>query len=158
MEPPIFFDTWSGLGRILATGLLAYPAVILMLRISGKRTLSKFNAFDFIVTIALGSMLASVIVTGSVPLAEGLLALAMLIGLQYGITWLSVRSDRFQTLIKSNPRLLVHRGVYQDRAMRDERVTRAEIAAALHAQGKAEVSDLSVILETDGSLNVFAPA
>ncbi|WP_152599514.1 YetF domain-containing protein [Hoeflea sp. BAL378] len=158
MEPPIFFDTWSGLGRILATGLLAYPAVILMLRISGKRTLSKFNAFDFIVTIALGSMLASVIVTGSVPLAEGLLALAMLIGLQYGITWLSVRSDRFQTLIKSNPRLLVHRGIYQDRAMRDERVTRAEIAAALHAQGKAEVSDLSVILETDGSLNVFAPA
>ncbi|KGF70179.1 membrane protein [Hoeflea sp. BAL378] len=154
----MFFDTWSGLGRILATGLLAYPAVILMLRISGKRTLSKFNAFDFIVTIALGSMLASVIVTGSVPLAEGLLALAMLIGLQYGITWLSVRSDRFQTLIKSNPRLLVHRGIYQDRAMRDERVTRAEIAAALHAQGKAEVSDLSVILETDGSLNVFAPA
>lgn len=158
MEPPIFFDTWSGLGRILVTGVLAYPAVILMLRISGKRTLSKFNAFDFIVTIALGSMLASVIVTGSVPLAEGLLALAMLIGLQYCITWLSVRSERFQTLMKSSPKILVHRGVYQDRAMRDERVTRAEITAALHSQGKTEASDCSVILETDGSLNVFTPA
>ena len=159
VDTPIFFDSWHGLGRILVTGLLAYPVLILMLRISGKRTLSKFNAFDFIVTIALGSMLASVIVTGTVPLAEGLLALAMLIAWQYCITWLSVRSDRFQTLIKSNPTLLVHRGVYQEQAMRDERVTRAEIVAALHSNGKAEIApECSVILETDGSLNVFTPA
>ncbi|MDP2118977.1 MAG: DUF421 domain-containing protein [Hoeflea sp.] len=156
MDSPIFFDTWAGLGRILVTGLLAYPALILMLRISGKRTLSKFNAFDFIVTIALGSMLASVVVTGTVPLAEGLLALAMLIAWQFCITWLSVRSERLQTLIKSNPTLLVHRGVYQERAMREERVTKAEIAAALHSSGKGKISaECSVILETDGTLNVF---
>lgn len=156
MDFPIFFDTWSGLGRILVTGLLAYPALILMLRVSGKRTLSKFNAFDFIVTIALGSMLASVVVTGTVPLAEGLLALAMLIAWQFCITWLSVRSERFQTLIKSNPTLLVHLGIYQERAMREERVTKAEITAALHASGEPELSAFhSVVLETDGTLNVF---
>ncbi|MDP3523731.1 MAG: DUF421 domain-containing protein, partial [Hoeflea sp.] len=72
------------------------------------------------------------------------------------ITWLSVRSERLQTLIKSNPTLLVHRGVYQERAMREERVTKAEIAAALHSSGKGKISaECSVILETDGTLNVF---
>lgn len=156
MENPIFFDDWAGIGRILITGLLAYPALILMLRISGKRTLSKFNAFDFIVTICLGSMLSSIIITKSVPLIEGVVGLALLIVLQFSITWLSVRSQAFQTLIKSNPTLMVHRGVYQEKALRAERVSKDEIAAALHASGKAEMSVLhSVVLETDGSLNVF---
>lgn len=156
MDNPIVFDDWAGIGRILITGLLAYPALILMLRISGKRTLSKFNAFDFIVTICLGSMLSSIIITKSVPLVEGIAGLALLIVLQFAITWLSVRSQAFKTLIKSNPTLLVHRGVYQDRALRTERVSKEEIAAALHANGMADVSaDHCVVLETDGSLNVF---
>ncbi|AKH99555.1 Protein of unknown function (DUF421) [Hoeflea sp. IMCC20628] len=156
MENPIFFDDWAGIGRILITGVLAYAALIVMLRTSGKRTLSKFNAFDFIVTICLGSMLSSIIITKSVPLAEGIVGLALLIVLQFGITWLSVRSRTFETLIKSNPTLLVHRGAYQDKALRAERVSKEEILAALHANGLAEMSDLhSVVLETDGSLNVF---
>ena len=156
MENPIFFDDWTGIGRILVTGVLAYAALIVMLRTSGKRTLSKFNAFDFIVTICLGSMLSSIIITKSVPLIEGIVALALLIALQYGITWLSVRWKPVENLIKSEPRLLVHRGVYQDTAMRRERVTIEEITAALHQNGKTDLSaDTSVVLETDGSLNVF---
>ncbi|WP_417425528.1 DUF421 domain-containing protein [Hoeflea sp.] len=159
MDNPIFFDDWAGIGRIVITGLLAYPALILMLRISGKRTLSKFNAFDFIVTICLGSMLSSIIITKSVPLVEGVVALVLLIILQFVITWLSVRSPAFQSLIKSNPTLLVHRGVYQEKAMRAERISKQEIAAALHANGNAEMSELAcVVLETDGSLNVFTAA
>jgi len=159
MDNPIFFDDWAGIGRIVITGLLAYPALILMLRISGKRTLSKFNAFDFIVTICLGSMLSSIIITKSVPLVEGVVALVLLIVLQFVITWLSVRSPAFQSLIKSNPTLLVHRGVYQEKAMRAERISKQEIAAALHANGNAEMSELAcVVLETDGSLNVFTAA
>jgi len=158
MDNPIFFDDWAGIGRILITGVLAYAALIVMLRTSGKRTLSKFNAFDFIVTICLGSMLSSIIITKSVPLIEGVVALALLIALQFAITWLSVRFKPFENLIKSNPQLLVHRGVYQDKAMRDERISKEEITAALHANGKQEMSaQTSVVLETDGSLNVFEP-
>jgi len=156
MDTPIFFDSWAGIGRIVVSGILAYAALILMLRISGKRTLSKFNAFDFIVTICLGSMLATVIISKSVPLIEGFVALGLLIVLQFSITWLSVRSQAFQTLIKSNPTLLVHRGVYQDQALRAERVSKEEIVAALHETGRAELSvDHCVVLETDGTLNVF---
>ena len=156
MDNPIFFDDWTGIGRILITGVLAYAALIVMLRTSGKRTLSKFNAFDFIVTICLGSMLSSIIITKSVPLLEGVVALALLIALQFVMTWLSVRWEPLEKLIKSEPKLLVHRGVYQDKAMRVERVTREEITAALHANGHGDMSaSFSVVLETDGALNVF---
>ena len=79
-----------------------------MLRLSGKRTLGKMNAFDLVVTVALGSTLATVILGKAVPLAEGLVALLMLICLQFANAWRSVRSHQFEQFIKSEPTLLVH--------------------------------------------------
>jgi len=156
MSDPIFFDTWLGLLRIPVVGILAYATLILMLRISGKRTLSKLNAFDLLVTVALGSTLATVLLNKSVPLAEGILALALLTGLQFAITWASIRSDRFQNLIKSEPTLLVHNGRYLDAALRQQRITREEIGAALRQTGRSDIDEvISVVLETDGSMTVL---
>jgi uncharacterized membrane protein YcaP (DUF421 family) len=102
----MFFDGWLGLLRVLVVGTFAYGALVLFLRVSGKRTLTKLNAFDLVITVALGSTLSSILVTRSIALSEGVLALALLISLQYLITWLSVRSESFQELIKAEPSLL----------------------------------------------------
>ena len=56
----MFFDSWTALGRVLLVGTLAYVALVAILRISGKRTLTKLNAFDLVVTVALGSTLATI--------------------------------------------------------------------------------------------------
>jgi uncharacterized membrane protein YcaP (DUF421 family) len=155
----MLFDSWAGLGRVLVVGTLAYVALVLLLRISGKRTLTKLNAFDLVVTVALGSTLATVLLSKSVALAEGALALCLLISLQYAIAWLSVRSAHFQGMIKAEPTLLLHRGRFLERAMRAERITREEILAALRASGAAEPRGIAaVVLETDGSLSVIAQA
>jgi uncharacterized membrane protein YcaP (DUF421 family) len=97
----MFFDTWWGLARIIVVGVLAYAALVLLLRVSGKRTLSKMNAFDLIVTVALGSTLATVLLSKDVSLAEGALAFALLIGLQFTVTWLSVRSLAVRRVVKA---------------------------------------------------------
>ena len=155
----MLFDSWAGRGRVLRVGTLAYAALILLLRISGKRTLSKLNAFDLVVTVALGSTLASVLLSKSVALAEGVLALGLLIFLQYGIAWLSVRSPRFQSFIKAEPTLLVHRGWFLEGRMQAERLSCQEIVAALRASGAAEIGEVAaVVLETDGSISVIRDA
>ena len=155
----MLFDSWAGLGRVLLVGSLAYVALVLLLRVSGKRTLTKLNAFDLVVTVALGSTLATVLLSNSVALAEGVLALGLLILLQYVIAWLSVRSPGFQRLIKAEPTLLLHRGRFLEGAMKAERITREEILAALRASGAAEVSGVAaVVLETDGTLSVIPNA
>lgn len=156
MTGQMLFDSWGGLARVLVVGTAAYAMLIVFLRISGKRTLSKMNAFDLVVTVALGSTLATVLLSRSVPLAEGVLALALLICLQFVLTWASVRSRRVRDLIKSEPALLVRDGVYLEGAMRKERMTREEIDAALRESGVAALSGVSaVVLETDGSLSVI---
>jgi uncharacterized membrane protein YcaP (DUF421 family) len=155
----MFFDSWFGLLRVLVVGTLAYAALVLLLRVSGKRTLAKLNAFDLIVTVALGSTLATVLLSKSVALVEGLAAFALLAGLQYLVAWLSVRSQRFGDLVKSEPTLLLHRGRFLEGAMRAQRVTRAEVLAALRSSDAVEAGQVAaVVLETDGNLSVIQNA
>jgi uncharacterized membrane protein YcaP (DUF421 family) len=126
----LFFDSWDGVLRVIVVGLLAYVGLLLLLRISGKRTLSKMNAFDFVVTVALGSTLATVLLSKSVALVEGLLAFALLIFLQFAVTCLSVRSSAIRHIVKDNPKLL-YEGSFLHGNMRTERVTEEEIESAV---------------------------
>lgn len=150
------FDGWSGIVRVLVVGTLAYAGLVLVLRVTGKRTLSKMNSFDLVVTVALGSALASTMLSKGTPLAEGLAGMTLLVLLQYAVTWLSVRSERFQDVVKAQPAMLVHRGRWQEAALRRERVTREEVLSALRSQGQKALDDTTtVVIETDGSLSVL---
>jgi len=154
-NPPVWFSSWSSLGEVLLKGLVAYALLVLFLRLSGKRTLSKMNAFDFVVTIAMGSTLASTILSDT-PVVEGAAALALLIGLQFVITWASVRWERVQTLVKSQPAIVFARGEFLSQTMTAERVTTEEIRAAARQQGVASLSEVAaVVLETDGTFTLL---
>lgn len=85
------------------------------------------NAFDLVVTVALGSTLATVLLSADVALAEGMLGLVVLIGAPLTVAWTSVRSRRFHSAVKSSPTLLVWQGQLCGRALREQRVSRAEV-------------------------------
>lgn len=156
MSTSVLFDGWGPLVRTLVVGVAAYVALVLLLRLFGKRTLSKFNAFDFIVTIALGSTLASVLTSKDVSLAQGVTALGVLIALQYAVTWGGTRWPRFRSLVTSEPRLLAYQGALLDSALRGERVADDEVHAALRDHGVADLAQAAaVVLETDGTLTVI---
>lgn len=153
MDSEVFFRGWPEVARVLVVGVAAYLGLLVMLRVSGKRTLSKLNAFDLVVTVALGSTLASILTSKSVPLAEGLAALALLILLQLGVTWLSVRVAWFDRVIKAEPALLLRDGELLRSAMRRERVNEDEVLSAIRAAGGRSFEEAeAVVLETDGSL------
>lgn len=151
-----FFGGWQSLFRTLVVGVLAYVMLLLFLRFSGKRTLSKMNAFDLVVTVSLGSTLATVLLANDVALADGALAFALLVGLQFLVTWSSVRARWVRQLVTGEPLMLLHRGDFLPSALRQARVTRDEIRAAVRAAGLACLVDAeAVVLETDGSFSVI---
>jgi uncharacterized membrane protein YcaP (DUF421 family) len=151
-----FFDSWSQVLRVLVVGALAYIALVIILRITGKRTLSKMNAFDFIITVALGSTLATILLSNEVTLLQGIAALAFLTFAQFLVTWLTLRSPRFASLVKSDPAMLVYRGRFLRAAMRRERVTEEEVLAAIRNANQASVEHVeAVVLETEGTLSVI---
>ena len=155
----MWFDTWSDMWRVLVITVTIYAALILILRGVGKRSLAKLNIFDLVVTVALGSTLATIMLSKDVSFAEGVLAFATLCGLQWIVAWLSLRTRWFKKLIRSEPRLLFSDGKFLDRAMRDERILRQEVHAEIRNHGFADCEDIAaVVLETDGTFSVIAKA
>jgi len=152
----LFFDSWASIGRTLAIGMMAYVVVVVFLRLSGLRTLSKMNAFDFIVTIALGSTLATILLSKEVTLAQGATALGLLVAVQFVVTWSSVRFPWVKRLITGEPRLLLYEGRLLDDALRSARVTPDEVNTALRGAGLGGMAEAkAVVLETDGSFTVL---
>ena len=153
----MLFDTWEGLLRVVVMGGSAYVALITILRISGKRTLAKMNAFDLVVTVALGSTFATILLSRDVALAEGVVAFVVLVLLQYIIAALSVRFDVVENLAKSEARCLLVDGVIDGAALLRERVTREEVLCAVRSAGLGDLDDVAaVVLETDGTFSVVS--
>ena len=153
----MFFESWDNLIRVLLVGALAYAGLIVLLRVSGNRTLSKMNSFDFVVTIALGSTFSAILINKNVTLSQGLMALALLVGLQFMVTWLSYRSRTVSKTLKTTPTLLLRDGQLLDEAMKRVRVTEEEVRSAVRQKGWGELEQISaVIMETDGTLSVIS--
>ncbi len=153
--PPFLFDDLAALIRLIVVGVLSYAALVAILRVSGKRTLSQMNAFDFVVTVALGSTLATVLLSRDISLVEGVAAQALLVLLQLVITWSSQRSRLISRLVKSEPAAIVYRGHILHESLRRERVLEEELHAALRKHGIADVGQVDlVVLETDGTFSV----
>ncbi|MDX5332208.1 MAG: YetF domain-containing protein [Pseudomonadota bacterium] len=156
MSIEALFDGWDPILRILVVGSAAYAALVLVLRASGKRTLSKLNAFDLVVTVAIGSTFSSILTSKGLALAEGVAALALLVSLQFVVTFLSVRIKAVDRLVKAEPTLLMRDGEPLHGVMRRERVTEDELRAAVRNSGGRDLQDAAVvILESDGSLNAI---
>ena len=152
----MFFNDWFSLLRIVVVGTLAYVGVVLFLRVAGKRTLSKMNAFDLVVTVAFGSTLATTMLSRDVALADGLVAVALLILLQFTITWTSTHWRGLQKVVKAEPRLLAFEGKVLEDALRRERVTDVEVDSAVREAGLPGVEwTYAVVLETDGTVSVL---
>lgn len=153
----MLYDNIGGLARVAIVGPLAYLWLILVLRTSGKRTLAQLNAFDFIVTVALGSTLATIILSNSVAWAEGALALALLAVLQLVGTWASTRAPWVRRALTSSATVLYRDGVILHEAMTAERVTEQSLHQAVRSAGIGGMELVAaVVLETNGTVSVIS--
>ena len=152
----MWFDTWTDVVRVVLIGSAAYITVVLVLRISGKRTLAKLNAFDLVVTVAVGSTLATILLNTDVSFVEGSTALALLAALQYVAATTSTRYRVGRRALTAHPTLLLSHGRLLGDALRGQRVSADEIRQAIRSSGHGDVSQIAgVTLESDGSLSVI---
>ena len=153
----MWFDGWSDIGRVALSTLAIYVAVIVILRFAGKRSLAKLNIFDLVVTVALGSTLASIMLTKELSIAEGVTAFVALAGLQWLVSFASLRIRWFKRLIRSDARVLLRDGKFLEDAMAGERITHDEVVAAIRKDGHGKIEEITaVVLESDGQLSVIS--
>ncbi|MEJ5946065.1 YetF domain-containing protein [Pseudokineococcus basanitobsidens] len=151
----MWFDAVGDLVRVALVGTAAYAALVAVLRLSGKRTLAKLNAFDLVVTVALGSTLATILLSADVAWTEGVLALVLLVALQLVVAQATTRVPALRRLVTAAPTLLLHEGRVLEDVLRRQRVSTDELRQAVRASGSGSLADVgAVVLESDGSLSV----
>jgi uncharacterized membrane protein YcaP (DUF421 family) len=114
------------------------------------------NNFDWIVTVTLGSIAASMILLDEVTLLEGVLAMALLLGLQFCLTAAVKAWSFLEKAIKAKPATLLEDGKWDESALERERVTRSEVEAAIRSSGSEGIEGVrKVVLESDARLSVI---
>ncbi len=157
--PHLWFSSWAETGRIALFATAAYVALLALVRATGKRVISKKNASDFIVTVAVGSAAASMALTRGVALMDGAVALTTFILLQFIVVSLTTHWEFLRHAIEGQPTLLVYRGELLRHAMEHEEVNESEVLQAIRNMGVPSVDRVyAVVLETDGSFSVVKDA
>jgi uncharacterized membrane protein YcaP (DUF421 family) len=154
---PLWFESWTALLRIAVFSVVTYVALTALIRLYGKRTISKMNPGDFVVTVAIGSVAGSMILFIEVPVANGLAALASLLGMQFLAERMTSRWPSLRRVVDGSPMLLVHRGELLRANMAAENVDEEDIFVALRKKGFARLDEVeAVVLEIGGGFSVVS--
>ena len=148
---------WEILARGIGLTIAALIWIVLLVRIIGLRSFSKMTAFDFVVTLATGSLLASAATVSDWPaLFQIAVAILVLLSVQAGLATLRKSSKSVRDLLGNTPLLLMRDGQFIDAAMQSSRVAREDVLAKLRG---ANVSDLTavraVVLESTGDISIM---
>jgi uncharacterized membrane protein YcaP (DUF421 family) len=157
MTEPVFFDGWASIVRIGISVPIMYFAIILFIRLAGKRSTSQMNNFDWVVTVAMGTLAASCMIQASVTILDSLLAIGGLLVLQWIVTKLIYHFPWVSHVVKAEPALLVSDGELLHGTLCRERVNQDEVLAAVRENGLSSLDEVRwVILETDATISVIA--
>lgn len=152
----MFYNGFEPIYTSIIMSVILYFSIVVLLRLSGKRTLSDLNAFDLLVTITMGSIAATTILSKDTSYLDGIASIAILVVLQYIVAKLAVFSKKFNKLIRSESTLIFYKGEYLEENMKKMRITKNDILQqARLQQGITSNQISSVILESNGKLSVI---
>ena len=142
-------------GVVLTAAALLWVAALV--RVVGLRSFSKMTAFDFVATVATGSLLAAAATAASWrAFAQVLVAMVALLAAQACLAFMRGRNDRFRELIGNTPVLLMENGVFCERALLLTRVAREDVLAKIRSANALQLSDVrAVVLENTGDISVL---
>ncbi|CAN5423076.1 hypothetical protein BH18ACT3_BH18ACT3_25040 [soil metagenome] len=119
-------------------------------------TLAKLNAFDLVVSVALGSVLATIALSRDVSLADGVAAITV-VAAQWVVSWASVHTSVAERLVRAEATVVFDSGRFDDVLLSRVRLTRGEVCQAIRSSGCGDFELVAaVVLETDGSLSVVS--
>ena len=141
--------------RTLASCLIIFVLTIAITRIVGLRTFAKFTAYDFAITVAIGSIIASIL-TSSTSIAQGFIAIIGLLGLTFLFSVTQRKSSAFNALISNSPLMLMKGSDILHDNLKKARVHEDQLMAKLREANVLNFDQVvAVVLETTGDISVL---
>lgn len=142
--------------KVVLSVISIFTVMIVITRINGLRTFAKMSSFDFAATIAIGSVLASIVLNTNQSLVKGTIALACIVAFQSIFSWLRRKSKTMQHLISNDPVVLMYQGEIFYENLKKTNVGEDDLIAKLREANALNFKEVyAVILETTGDMSVL---
>ena len=136
--------------------VILYFAVILAMRVMGKRQIGEMQPFELVVTLMLSDLAAVPMQNTGIPLLSGILPICALLILELTISYISLKSKRLRRVFIGSPSILIREGKLIEEALSRNRINLDDILEELRKKDMEKIEDVGIaILETDGTLSVF---
>ena len=156
MDITQYWDGWDPIVHTLITLGSGYVALLVLLRVSGARTMAAMTPLDFIIAVTIGSAFGRMLTAVDVPLSQALFTLILLVLLQWALAWLRARSPKMRRLVDTSPVLVYYQGDFQRGAMRRHQLVEDDVHTAVRGSGRGSLAGVSaVVLEQNGALEVI---
>ena len=142
---------WS----IVARTVIVYGALLVGLRLAGKRELGQMTPFDLVVILLIANAVQNAMVGSDTSVTGGLIAAGVLVAVNYGVALARGRIPLLKGAVEGTPTLLISDGQFVEEHLRREGLDKDEVLMAIREHGVAEVKDVRMaVLETDGSISI----
>jgi uncharacterized membrane protein YcaP (DUF421 family) len=141
--------------EIVLRGALIYVALLLLLRLSGKRTVGQFTPFDLLVLVLLGDAVQGAMIAEDKSVTGGVLLVATLLVLNWLAGFVSARSRSVDRLLEGTPELLVRDGTLYESVLRRSNISHTDLKESMRKAGCTRMEDVRLaVLETNGQITV----
>lgn len=135
--------------------LILYCAVIIAIRLMGKRQIGELDPSELVVTILISDLAAIPMQDLGIPLSAGLVPIATLVATEILMSVIALKSRKFRRLLNGQPAIIIRKGELDIQKLRQLRLTTDEVIETLRKQNVTSVSDVKYgVIEPDGTMTV----
>ena len=135
-------------------GVVVFCMLLLMVRLSGRRTVGQFTPFDLLIVMLLSEAVSGSLNAGDESLVGGLIIAATLVALNVAAAYLASHNKKMSDLLDGSPVLLGRDGKIFDKVLKECRLSRTEVTQALH-ESDIKMEEMEyVFLEADGNITI----
>lgn len=149
---------WEYLLRMAVIATAGYLWLVVLLRVSGARTMARMTPFDFVITVTLGSAFGRALTAPEVGVVDAVATFTVLVLLQWALAYARARSSRVAALVDVEPTVLFLDGERVEAALRRHRLTDKDLTSAVREKGWGSLGEVrAVLLQSDGQFAVVGP-
>lgn len=147
---------WEPLTKSVISVFIIFGMMIVVTRIAGLRTFAKMSSFDFASTIALGTVISSVIMNGGQSLLKGGVAIVTIVSFQFLFSYLVRKVKFFSKTFTNSPLLLMRNGEFLEQNLSSANLSKSDAIAKLREANVIQLSEVkAMIMESTGDISVL---
>lgn len=142
--------------EFVVRGLVVYFALLVLLRLSGRKQVGQLSPFDFVLLLIISNAVQNSMNGGDNSLVGGLIIALSLFSINWVISYINLKNRRLSQLLEGKPEIFIHNGIVSEKLLTKERISHDELKSILREHDIEKIDQVKfAVLEPDGKISII---